>query len=418
MDERFKTIYSKTIMIKILIIDDSVEKLRSVLDFLEKECNVTDADIDCADTVNAGREYLTVNRYDLLLLDLVLPFNEDDIPSAESGTKFLDEIHYNPNINIPLHIIGLTEYDQVFKDSAQDFEDKLWSLVNFSLQTNDWKDRLKSKVFYLQKTKKEYKEFIENEKKYDVAIITALNIEFEQLKEVCKLEHLKSDDTLVFYAGTLNTMKSNNLKIIACCINDMGMQSASAVASKVISLFSPTHLFMTGICAGLESAGVKLGNIIIAKQVWDYESGKISDTATGGYSFKPDMKCIPTVQSIITRLSDFANSKNVLSNIHNEFKGKKPDTQLVVKFDSVGSGPYLLRSKNYLAELLENDRKLIAVDMEGYGVYKAASFHQGTIPVFIKSVSDFGDPDKKDDIHDYASYVSARFLIEFLTHTM
>jgi nucleoside phosphorylase len=405
-------------MINVLIVEDNSEKLKRVVDFLSKECNVPEDEISCAVNVREGRDFLVAKHYDLLLLDLVLPMNDGDDASADSGMQFLDEIYYNPNINIPIHIIGLTEFDTAFKDCYDQFEDKLWVLLNFKLQETDWSTKLKSKVHYLQSFRKSYKSFLENEKKYDVAIITALNTEFEQLKEVCKLEKLKTEDTLVFYGGILNTMNSNNIKIVACCINDMGMQSASAVASKVIALFSPGHLFMTGICAGLESASVKLGNIVIAKQVWDYASGKISDLPKEGYSFKPDMKCIPTVQSIITRLSDFANNKTVLSRIHNEFKGKKPDNQLVVKCDSVGSGPYLLRSKNYMAELLENDRKLIAVDMEGYGVYKAASFHQDTVPVVVKAVSDYGDPDKKDDLHDYASYVSARFVIEFLNHIM
>jgi nucleoside phosphorylase len=402
-------------MIKILIIDDSVEKLRAVLNFLEKECNVSEIDIDCADTVNSGRDYLTKNSYDLLLLDLVLPINEDDSPTAESGTKFLDEIYYNPNINIPLHIIGLTEYDQAFKESAQDFEDKLWGLVNFSLQTNDWKDKLKSKVFYLQKTKTDYKKFIEVEKKFDVAIITALNKEFEELKSICTWEPFPvKNDPLVYYKFTLNTKNSNNIKIIACCVNDMGMQAASAVTSKIISTFSPSLVFMTGICAGLKSAGVNLGGIIVAKQVWDYESGKIIDGDAGNFTFKPDMKCIPTDQGIVTRLIEFSNNKTAISNIYNEFKGKKPNTQLEVKFDSVGSGPYLLTSKNYLTKLLENDRKLIGIDMEGYGMYKAAQFHQGTTPVLVKAVSDFGDAEKDDDYQSYASYASARFVYEYL----
>lgn len=405
-------------MIKILIVEDNPEKLKRVVDFLSKDCNVMEEEMDCAVNVREARDFLTAKHYDLLLLDLVLPMNDEDDASADSGTQFLDEIYYNPSINIPIHIIGLTEFDKVYKDCYDQFEDKVWALLNFQLGATDWSTKLKSKVHHLQSFRKSYKEFIEKEKKYDVAIITALNVEFEQLKEVCKLEKLSTDDTLVFYGGILNTMQSNNVKIVACCINDMGMQSASAVTSKVIAMYSPVYLFMTGICAGIESAGMKFGNIVIAKQVWDYESGKIADLATGGYSFKPDMKCIPTNQSIITRLSDFANNKTVISAIHNDCKSKKPDNQLVVKCDSVGSGPYLLRSKNYLAELLENDRKLVAVDMEGYGVYKAASFHQSTIPVLIKAVSDYGDPEKKDDFHDYASYVSARFVVDFLMHSM
>ena len=406
-------------MIKILIIDDSVEKLRVVLNFLEKECSVSEEEIDCAETINEGREYLTKNRYDLLLLDLVLPFSEDDTPSSESGTKFLDEIYYNPNINIPVHVIGLTEYDDAFKESAQDFEDKLWGLVNFSLQNNDWRDKLKSKVFYLQSTKKNYREFIENENKFDVAIITALNKECEQLKETCDWKSFPvANDPLLYYSFTLNTRNSNNIKIICCCINDMGMQAASAVASKIIAKFSPSLLFMTGICAGLKSAGADIGSIIVAKQVWDYESGKISDSDSENFTFRPDMKCIPTDQGVITRLTEFANNKSNLSSISNDFKGKKPNTQLTVKFDSVGSGPYLLTSKNYLHKLIENDRKLIGIDMEGYGIYKAAQFHTGTKPVFVKAVSDFGDAEKSDDYQDYAAFVSARFVFDYILHCL
>lgn len=406
-------------MIKILIIDDSIEKLRVVLNFLENECSVSETDVDCAETINVGREYLTKKRYDLLLLDLVLPFSDNDTPSSESGLKFLDEIYYNPNINIPVHIIGLTEYDDAFKESAQDFEDKLWGLVNFSLQNNDWRDKLRSKVFYLQSTKKNYREFIKDENKFDVAIITALNKECEQLKETCAWELFSvGDDPLVYYRFTLNTRNSNNIKIVCCCINDMGMQAASAVTSKIIARFSPSLLFMTGICAGLKSTGVDVGSIIVAKQVWDYESGKIIDSDSGSFTFRPDMKCIPTDQGMITRLTEFANKKLILSTIYNDFKGKKPNTQLNVKFDSVGSGPYLLTSKNYLTKLIDNDRKLIGIDMEGYGIYKAAQFHTGTKPVFIKAVSDFGDGEKSDDYQDYAAFVSARFVFDYILHCL
>ena len=119
-----------------------------------------------------------------------------------------------------------------------------------------------------------------------------------------------ANDPLVYYKFTLNTKNSNNIRIIACCINDMGMQAVSAVASKVISLFSPSKLFMTGICAGLKSAGVNLGGVIVAKQVWDYESGKILDNTDDSFNFKPDMKCLPTDQGIVKRLTDFSNNKN------------------------------------------------------------------------------------------------------------
>ena len=215
-------------MIKILIIEDNTEKLRRIFLFLKNECNVSEDDIDYADNITVGRNLLTKNQYDLLLLDLVLPINEGEDPSPESGAKFLEEIHYNPNINIPVHIIGLTEFDTIFDTYSKEFEDKVWGLINFNLQNTDWIDKLKSKIYYLQTFKRKYKDFIENEKKFDIAIITALNIEFEQLKSIGTWEMFNvPNDPLVYYRISLNTKNNNNLKIIGCCINQAGMQAAA-----------------------------------------------------------------------------------------------------------------------------------------------------------------------------------------------
>lgn len=402
-------------MIKVLIIEDNNEKLGRVKDFLQTVCKVKGTDIDSCGAVNPGRTALMERQYDLLLLDLVLPVNENEDPSAENGTNFLDEIHYNPNINIPIHIIGLTEFDQVFKDFYETFEDKLWGLINFRLSDNDWTNKLKSKVFYLQNFKEQYQSFLEKKNKYDVAIVTALNTEFQQLLRSgawTKVSH--EDDQLVYFETILNTKNNNNIRIIACSFNQMGMQAAASVGAKVIAKFSPGHIFITGICAGFADKGLKLGDIIVATQCWDYESGKVIENESGELVFNPDMKLIPTDQGIISRITDFSNDRAVLSRIHDDFAGNKPDNTLKVHFGSVGSGPYVLSSKEYLKKLTESDRKLLGIDMEGFGIYKAGQFFKSTVPVFIKSVSDFGDEKKSDDYHAYSAYTSANFTLKFL----
>ncbi|HEY5588769.1 MAG TPA: hypothetical protein VIK86_07425, partial [Candidatus Paceibacterota bacterium] len=202
-------------MIKILIIEDNIEKLRKIVTFLNETCNIQDDCISYAENTNSGRDFLLRNNYDLLLLDLVLPINEGDDPSPKVGSNFLDEIYYNPNINIPVHIIGLTEFDEIFIEYREKFDDKLWSLVNFSLQNNDWTDKLKSKIFYLQTFKKRFESFIENDNTYDIAIITALNIEFEQLLKATDWTKLENqNDTIIYYSTIINTKNNNNIKVI------------------------------------------------------------------------------------------------------------------------------------------------------------------------------------------------------------
>lgn len=404
-------------MIKILIVEDNSEKLRKVLAFLTEECSLQESDIDCAANVKSARNFIVNNHYDLLLLDLVLPINDESEPSSEAGINFLDEIYYNSNINIPIHIIGLTEFDNIFEEHSGTFEDKLWSLVNFNISNNDWKEKLRSKVCYLINYKTKFQEFIQSKNKYDIAIITALNTpEFEQVKKL-GLDWKKkpdNDDPIIYYEAILNTKGNNNLKIITCSINQMGMQACSSVASKVISLFSPKYIFICGICAGIKERGVNLGDVIIGTQAWDYESGKYVENETGELVFKPEIHILPTDQGILSKLAEFSTFKETISKIYNEFDGNKPDTQLKIHAGPVGSGPYVLSSKKFLSNLIEKERKLIAIDMEGYGVYKAAQFHFGTSPVFIKSVCDFGDNSKNDNYQSYAAYTSARFVYEFL----
>jgi nucleoside phosphorylase/CheY-like chemotaxis protein len=412
-------LYKEITMIKVLILEDNKEKLKNIVSLLANECNVEEGDIHVATNVQDGRELLYSGIFDLLLLDLVLPINDGDDPVEDSGSKLLDEIYYNPNINIPIHIIGLTQFEKVFQDLSQEFEDKLWGLINFNLKNTDWRDKLKSKVFYLQTFKNKYKQFIENERRYDIVILTALDSEFLALKEVFAFKKVKQpDESLIYYAGVLNTRSNNNIKVLTCCINQMGMQAAAAVASKVISLFSPSAVFISGICAGIKEAGVQLGDIIIATQCWNYESGKIIESEDAAeLIFKPDMHCLTTNQRELAKLRDFSDDKEALQRIHEQFTSHKPQKFSNVHFGSVGSGPYVLSSRKYLQKLITSDRKLIGIDMEGFGIYKAAEFHMNTSAVFVKSVSDFGDEKKNDNFHEYSSFISAKFIWEYLYAT-
>ena len=174
---------------------------------------------------------------------------------------------------------------------------------------------------------------------------------------------------------------------------------------------------MCGICAGVKESGVKIGDILIASQSWDYESGKIAENQNGELVFSPEIHNIPTEQGLLSRLTEFITRKEVLSSIYNNCNYNKPGEQLRAHIGPVASGPYLLSSEKYLAKLKEKERKLIGIDMEGYGIYKAAQFNNNIIPILIKSVSDYGEKGKSDEFQKFASYTSANFVYEFILNT-
>lgn len=65
----------------------------------------------------------------------------------------------------------------------------------------------------------------------------------------------------------------------------------------------------------------------------------------------------------------------------------------------------------------QHSRKTVGLDMESYGMFYATNYglDSGTIPICLKSISDFADEKKGDGYQKYAAYTSAgfaRYLIE------
>ncbi len=407
-------------MINILILDDSTEKINITKKFLIEECNISEVFIDEALTINDGRKKLYEKRYDLLLLDLVLPRDIDSDATAEESIRFLEEIYYNSEINIPVHIIGFSQYDEMVKEHESKFEDKLWHLIKFDYINSDWKNLLKVKISHLISTKKEFKKSIEGKEEFDYAIICALNSpELQAVLELpCEWKMFKMDednDPMVYHEGVINTINGNSRRILACSVNKMGMQATVCVTSIIISKFKVTNVFMTGICAGIKDRDLKFGDVIIAENTTEYATGKITENSDGIFSFKPEPVQLPTNQKLIALINDFISSnEKEFINIYSDFTGRKPDNIFKPKIGPIASGSLVVASRTIVKSITESNRKILGIDMEGHGMYLASHFLESSKSLFIKSVCDFGDSEKSDDYQAYASYTSARFLHSFI----
>ena len=68
---------------------------------------------------------------------------------------------------------------------------------------------------------------------------------------------------------------------------------------------------------------------------------------------------------------------------------------------------------NAVEMLQKDERKLQALDMEGFALYTTAHTLDKKA-LWIKSVSDFADVKKTDDHHKTCCYASGAFLYEFI----
>ena len=409
-------------MIKILIVEDSQYKLESIKKLILEDLMIDANYISVAIDIKAAKKLLLNNNFDLLILDLVLPLEQGDTPTPDKGVGFLKDIHTNPNLNPPVHIIGLTEFAEFKSKFDNNFNSNLWHLVNYQAGEVNWKSQLKNLISHLLSIRINYSEKVQNDNKFDIAILTALNQpEFDKILELASSwSKVKFDDDPSIYYKTTFSKGAKSASIIAVCVDQMGITASANMATKLILKFKPKYIMMAGICAGLKDRDLNYGDIIVADQSWDYGSGKMKDQFVEGQvqdvAFEPDPKPILLNADLKSKISSFIRRTDILSKIQIDAKCNKPKYILQVKVGPVASGSYVISSESILQGIKKHHRKLLGVEMEAYGLYYSAenTLTQPTKAIMIKSVSDFGDSSKSDDYQEYAAYTSAQFIYHFI----
>lgn len=411
-------------MITILILDDIQEKRESLKAVIQPLFTYGGITIDEAECLVDGREKLQTKTYDLLILDMVLPEHKDEQNQEinhRGGVELLEEIYINQSIKKPCQIIGLTEYEDEFSDQQKEFKDKLWYLLFYSRNNNDWKNQLKDKVCQLGQMKRDLEAAILNRNKYDIGIICALSEEFTQLQKAfagLQWDSIQQVDGLpfVFKTTTITTSHFKDYKIIAACANKPGICMTSILASTMYNRFNVDTIFMTGITAGIENGDISLDDIIIADAIHDYSSGKISEKEKGDLQFLKEINQIPASRQLISLVSDFLSDPEHIRTINDaihdaNLKDEKENVSAYIA--KTVCGPFVVTSPSFIIELKKDERKLQALDMEGFALYTTAHTLDKKA-LWIKAVSDYADAQKKDDHHKTCSFTSGVFLYEFI----
>jgi nucleoside phosphorylase/CheY-like chemotaxis protein len=410
-------------MIKILIVEDNDHKLSAIKRLLTDEMMFEEQGYDVAKDIKAAKRLLMKNFYDLLILDLVLPLDEGDIPSPEKGARFMRDINSMSNLNPPVHIIGLTEFGEFNDKYEQDFNDNLWYLINYNATEINWQDKLKNLINHLLSIKNKFFEKMQNENNQDVAIITALSSpEFEYvLSAYDNWSRIDIVGDITKYYTTEVSFNGKNIKIVAACADHMGMTATTSLTTRICMHFKPKYIFMAGICAGVRGNDLNYGDIVIAEQSWDYGSGKMKEVkdvdGTINRIFEPDARPIQLSLDLVAKMNHFLRDDSIRIKIQSGWKsGKKPEYVLKAKLGPVASGAYVVASDLVMKDIKFNQRKLVGVEMEAYGLYYAAQHSPfgNTKPIMIKSICDFGDAEKHDEFQEYAAYTSAQFIRQFI----
>ncbi len=401
---------------KILVVDDEGYKLRAVCKIIKNIEGINNDDIYPVLDLSKAKQLLRSNIFDFMIIDLNMPETIGDDPCESGGLNFIQEFLEDDYCFKPRHVIILSEYDKLLEE----FKDKNifnFQILHYNASSTYWSDYIKSKIQYEQYYTNSISHVFE-ENTYDVAIITAVEIESDAVKALSrewnKIEN-KMDPTI--YYTTEFASNSKPIKIIAAQQSEMGMAAAATLTTKLLSQYKPKYIIMVGIAAGIADDN-SYGDIIFPSDIWNYSSGKYVKNEKSENNelidFIPDPKYI----QLNPRLKEksLQNFDEVL------FKIKKKWNETILHDLKLLSGPMacgssVVANEKVVKNLIKNHaRKTVGLDMESYGVFYAANYSYGenTVPICIKSICDFADSSKNNNFQRYAAYTSAQFMKHFI----
>jgi nucleoside phosphorylase/CheY-like chemotaxis protein len=395
--------------IKVLLVDDDPRKIGKVVAALV-EAGIARDDVVVAQTASDARDRLSNMQYELLLLDLVLPFRAEDAASPKVGTELLrDVVEKGDLFKRPHHIVGLTQYEQIHEELAPTFSDQLWTLIHCDEYSDEWTRKVGRLAKYLLGVSSGTEGHVY---RCDLCVITALAE--PEFRAVLNLpwnwrETDPIDSCTIPVEGRID-LSGKSLSVIAATPNRAGMTASTVLASKLLQVFRPRVLALTGICAGVRGK-TNIGDVVLGSPAWDWQRGKV-ESRNGKNRVLIEPIQIPVPNYVDVEFHRVAKDMTAIGEISKGWMAELPQTPLKLRLGPIATGGLVIATAGGMEVIRGQHRNLMAVDMETFGVYGAATLGPDPRPTYlsVKGVSDFGDDEKDDRWQPYAAYASARAL--------
>ena len=400
---------------KILVVEDNPEKLRQVLNAISRG-GASDRDVSIAHDTREAKLVLKEHQFDLMVLDLVLPTHPAEAPRQDAGINLLQEVQDRALFRMPREVVGLTAYDEIREEATDMFGQFMWSILQFDPTSESWSLQLTRKVSHLLLAER-----AEDPVQFgcDACVITALPLELDAVLRIPWkwTEFERPTDVTMYWRGEFPG-RDGERTVFAASAPRMGMTAAAILSTKMIEAFRPKLIVMTGIAAGIRGR-CELGDVIVADPSWDWESGKHS-VQNGVRTFSPAPHQISLSSSIRLNIDRLRSQRGLLDNIKRSWPSDGPSSSLSIRSGPVACGTSVLADSEKIAEIESQHRKVIAVEMESYGLYSAVTEARVPQPlaVSLKSVCDFADEAKSDAFQRYAAFTSAQTMKALLETTL
>lgn len=370
-------------MKKILLIEDDETKRRTLRAYLSQR-GVPDAQLIEAKTMTDFAANLGAD-IGLFIIDLKLP-SLDDVAASQNGKAILEAIIKAGKGDALL--VAISSYPDDFVGLREFYESHGCILSDFS-NKRSWQSTLDHLLIQLKKNVT-----------FDFVVFCALQEErnpYVLLLDGRQVTRNGIDCFDIELEGAQGTV---------VLLPQMGLVNAAVTAAQCIDRFSPYIVGMSGICGGFEKRA-SMGQLFVSSMAYEYQSGKWS---SDGFLNEPYQ--VPTDHVTLTNLKSLTNTNGLIAKLEEGFSGTRPTESQKPDVGIFTSGSAVIADREYMAKIESIHRKVNGLDMEVFGIQRAAELSPLKPPcVCAKTVVDLGDKEKGDEIHPYGSYISAKFLI-------
>lgn len=200
-------------------------------------------------------------------------------------------------------------------------------------------------------------------------------------------------DTRVYYSANIQSIDPNGniLKYasILMPIGGMGRTKAAAATSDAIQKWRPRAVVLCGIAGGIAERGLRIGDVLVADQIVDYELQKVTqdNTEVRWSVHRADERLLNEVRNLPS-----ATWQNAAICIPPN-PGHQPKRHIA----NVATGDKVVAVDNFLTKHRDSWPTISGVEMEAGGVAESC-FTADPKPAFlmIRAISDLADEHKDD----------------------
>lgn len=231
----------------------------------------------------------------------------------------------------------------------------------------------------------------------DVLLVTVTEVETRTVLDIAKEK--VGEPKAIFEADQvyykLGRIGSAQTYLVRSEMGSGGPDGSMMTVSEAIETLSPSAVIMVGIAFGVNREKQRIGDILVSKHIWGYELQRVGTGPDGSLAIMPRGTRIPAASSLLSRFRHAALQWD----------------QSGVYFGLLFSGEKVIDNVSFRDQLLEIEPEAIGGEMEGFGLYSAAS-RKSVDWILVKAICDWADGEKYHN-KDRNQQLAARNAVEF-----